>query len=154
MTASPVFWLIKKPLNLKLFWSNCMSIKQGLTCRLCLKKGTFPQRQSFTRWKNVRKFKIHVRKMKNKEVACNLGTMYVLDDSNCLRVSLLWTDTMTKANLIKKQNKTLNWGWLTGSEIQSSIIKVGAWLCSGRHSAGRAENSTSSSEGCWQNTVF
>jgi hypothetical protein len=34
---------------------------------------------------------------------------------------------MTKANLIKKKkNPTFNWGWLTGSEVQSIIIKVGA----------------------------
>jgi hypothetical protein len=30
------------------------------------------------------KFKFHAREMKNKEIACNLGTMHVLDDSNCL----------------------------------------------------------------------
>ena len=41
-----------------------------------------------------------------------------------IRVSLLWTDTTTKATL---KRTTFNWGWLTGSEIQSSIIKVGAW---------------------------
>jgi hypothetical protein len=53
---------------------------------------------------------------------------------------------MTKANLIKKP--TFNWGWLTGSEVQSIIIKVGAWQYPGRHGAGRAESSTSSSKGC------
>ncbi|EDL07166.1 mCG1028420, partial [Mus musculus] len=47
-----------------------------------------------------------------------------------------------------------NWGWLTGSEVQSIIIKVGAWQHPGRHGAGRAESSTSSSEGCYQNTRF
>jgi hypothetical protein len=31
---------------------------------------------------------------------------------------------MTKASLIKT---TFNCGWLTGSEVQSIIIKVGAW---------------------------
>ena len=36
---------------------------------------------------------------------------------------------------------TFNWGWLTGSE-------VGALQSAGRHGAGGAENSTSSSEGC------
>ena len=41
-----------------------------------------------------------------------------------VRVLLLWTDTMTKASIIKT---TFNWGWLIGSEIQSIIIKVGAW---------------------------
>jgi hypothetical protein len=52
---------------------------------------------------------------------------------------------MTKASLIKT---TFNWGWLTGSEVQSIIIKVGAWQYPGRHGAGRAESSTSSSKGC------
>ena len=56
---------------------------------------------------------------------------------------LLWTDTMTKATLIR----TSNWGWLTGSEVQSIITKVRAWQCPGRHGTGRAESSTSSSEG-------
>jgi hypothetical protein len=49
---------------------------------------------------------------------------------------------MTKASLIK----TFNWGWLTVSEVQSIIIKVGAWQYSGRHDTGRAESSTSSSK--------
>jgi hypothetical protein len=40
---------------------------------------------------------------------------------------------MAKASLIRA---TFNWGWLTGSEVQSIIIK-----------AGGAESSTSSSEG-------
>jgi hypothetical protein len=31
---------------------------------------------------------------------------------------------MTKARLIKT---TFNWGWITGSEVQSIIIKAGAW---------------------------
>ena len=31
---------------------------------------------------------------------------------------------MTKASLIKT---TFNWGWFTGSEVQSIIIKVGTW---------------------------
>ena len=35
-------------------------------------------------------------------------------DAHCLRVSLLLTDTMT----------TLNWDWLTGSEVQSIILKT------------------------------
>jgi len=52
---------------------------------------------------------------------------------------------MTKATLIRT---AFNWGWLTGSEVQSIIIKVGAWQHPGRHSAGGAESSTSSSEGC------
>jgi hypothetical protein len=52
---------------------------------------------------------------------------------------------MTKASLIKT---TFNWGWLTGSEVQSIIIKVGAWQYLGRHGAGRVKSSTSSSKGC------
>jgi hypothetical protein len=43
---------------------------------------------------------------------------------------------MTKATLIRT---TFNWGWLSGSEDQSFIIKVGAWQCPGRHGAGGAE---------------
>jgi hypothetical protein len=38
------------------------------------------------------------------------------------------------------------WNWPTGSEIQSIIIKAGAWQILGRHGAGRAESSTFSSE--------
>jgi hypothetical protein len=52
---------------------------------------------------------------------------------------------MIKANIIRT---TLNWGWLTGSEVQSIIIKVEAWQCPGRHGAGGAESPISSSEGC------
>jgi hypothetical protein len=52
---------------------------------------------------------------------------------------------MTKARLIKT---TYNWGWFTGSEVQPITIKVGAWQYPGRHGAGGAENSISSSKGC------
>jgi hypothetical protein len=64
---------------------------------------------------------------------------------------------LTNTSLIKKKknkkqktkkNPTFNWGWLTGSEVQSINIKVEAWQYSGRHGAGRAESSTSSSNGC------
>jgi hypothetical protein len=58
---------------------------------------------------------------------------------------------MTKAALIRT---TFNWGWLIGSEIQSIVIKVGAWQHLGRHGTGRAERSTSSSEGLLEKTVF
>ena len=34
-----------------------------------------------------------------------------------------------KATLIRM---TFNWGWLTGSEVQSSTIKAGAWQRPGR----------------------
>jgi hypothetical protein len=52
---------------------------------------------------------------------------------------------MTKATLIRT---TFNPGWLTGSEIQPIVIKVGAQQHLGRHGTGGAESSTSSSEGC------
>ena len=47
---------------------------------------------------------------------------------------------MTKATLIR----TFNQGWLTGSEVQSIIVKVGAWQHPGRHGTGGPESSTSS----------
>jgi hypothetical protein len=56
---------------------------------------------------------------------------------------------MTKATLIRT---TFNWGWLTGSEVQSIIIKMGARQHPGRHSAGRTERS--SSEDCWEKIGF
>jgi hypothetical protein len=40
---------------------------------------------------------------------------------------------MTKATLIRT---TFNWGWLTGSEVQSIIIKMGTLQHPGRHGAG------------------
>jgi hypothetical protein len=43
-------------------------------------------------------------------------------DISCLRYLLL-TDTMAKAALIRT---TFNWGWLTGSEVQSIIFKGGS----------------------------
>jgi hypothetical protein len=46
---------------------------------------------------------------------------------------------MTRAALVR----AFNWGWLTGSEVQSIIIKAGAWQCLGRHGEGGAESSTS-----------
>jgi hypothetical protein len=52
---------------------------------------------------------------------------------------------MAKATLIRTR---FNWGWLTCSEVQSIIIQVGTWQRLGRHGAGGAENSTSSSEDC------
>jgi hypothetical protein len=58
---------------------------------------------------------------------------------------------MTKETHVKT---TFNWGWLTDSAVQSIIIKVGIWQHPGRYGAGRAESSTSSSEGCKQNTGF
>jgi hypothetical protein len=51
---------------------------------------------------------------------------------------------MTKARLIRT---AFIWGWLSGSEAQSIIIKVGTWQNPGRHGAGGAESSTSLSEG-------
>jgi hypothetical protein len=40
---------------------------------------------------------------------------------------------MTKATLIRT---VFSWGWLTGSEVQSIIIKAGAWQHPGRRGAG------------------
>ena len=40
---------------------------------------------------------------------------------HCLRVLLLWTDTMTEATLLRT---TFNWGWLTCLEAQSIMIKA------------------------------
>jgi hypothetical protein len=48
---------------------------------------------------------------------------------------------MAKATLIKDNI----WGWLTGSEDQSIIIKARTWQHPGRHGAGDAESSTASS---------
>lgn len=62
----------------------------------------------------------------------------------CLRVPLLWRDTVTKATRIRT---TLNRGWLTGSEVQSIIIKVGVWQPPCGHGTGGAESSTSCSRG-------
>jgi hypothetical protein len=45
---------------------------------------------------------------------------------------------MTKATPIRT---TFNWGWLTGSEVQSIIIKTGTWQHPGKHGIGGAENS-------------
>jgi hypothetical protein len=47
-----------------------------------------------------------------------------------------------------KQKKKHLIGTGTGSEVQSIIIKVGAWQYPGRHGAGEAERSMSSSKGC------
>jgi len=43
---------------------------------------------------------------------------------------------MTKASLLRT---TFNWGWLTGSEVQSITIKAGTWQHPSRHGAGRSE---------------
>jgi hypothetical protein len=50
---------------------------------------------------------------------------------------------MTKATLLR----TFHWGWLTGSEGQSIIIRAVAWQHPGRHGAEEAKSFTSS-EGC------
>jgi hypothetical protein len=49
---------------------------------------------------------------------------------------------------------TFNWGRLTGSEVQSIIIKAETWQHPGRHGAGRAESSTSSSKVLKEQTDF
>jgi hypothetical protein len=58
---------------------------------------------------------------------------------------------MTKATLVRM---TFNWAWLTGSEIQPTIIKAGAWQCLGSHGSGGAESSTSSSEGDYRRRTY
>ena len=52
---------------------------------------------------------------------------------------------MTKATFIRT---TFNWGWLTGSEVQSIVIEAGTWQHPGRRGAGGAESSIFSSEDC------
>jgi hypothetical protein len=54
-------------------------------------------------------------------------------------------DTMTKATLIRT---TFNWDWLTGSNVQSIIIKAETWQHPDRHGGGGTDSSPSSSEGC------
>jgi hypothetical protein len=39
-------------------------------------------------------------------------------------------------------------GWVTGSEVQSTVIKAGTWQYPSRHGAGEADNSIFSSEFC------
>jgi hypothetical protein len=51
---------------------------------------------------------------------------------------------MTKATLIRT---SFDWGWLTGSEVQSIIIKAGAWQHPSGYGVGGAESSTSHSKG-------
>jgi hypothetical protein len=58
---------------------------------------------------------------------------------------------MTKASLIRI---TFNWGWLTGSEVQSIIFKAEAWQRLGRCKARGPESSTSSSKGRQEKTAF
>ena len=84
---------------------------------------------------------------------CSISTSHpcLCFKSVLVRVLQMLTDTMTKATLIMT---ALNWGWLTGSEVQSIIIKVGTWQHSGRHVAGVAESSTPSSKVCYHNTFF
>jgi hypothetical protein len=52
---------------------------------------------------------------------------------------------MIKATLIRT---AFNWGWLTGSKVQSIIIKARTWQCPDRLGAGGTESSTSLSEDC------
>jgi hypothetical protein len=46
---------------------------------------------------------------------------------------------MTKASLLRT---TFDWGWLTGAEVQSIIIKVGTGESPGRYDAGGVESFT------------
>jgi hypothetical protein len=46
----------------------------------------------------------------------------------------------------KKKPTTFKWSWLTGSEFQSIIIKVGSWQYPSKHGTNRAESSMSASK--------
>jgi hypothetical protein len=49
--------------------------------------------------------------------------------------------------MTKVPHKTIfKWGWPTDSEVQSIIIKAGAWQHAGTHGAEGAESSTPFSE--------
>jgi hypothetical protein len=65
-------------------------------------------------------------------------------------VLLPGTDTMTMVTRIR----TFNSGWLTGSEVQSIIIKAGACQHPDRHGIGGAESSTFCSKGKQEKTCF
>ena len=58
---------------------------------------------------------------------------------------------MTKATFIRT---TFNWGCITGSEVQSLIIKEGTWQHPGKHGVGEAESSTSLSKDQEEKTGF
>jgi hypothetical protein len=49
---------------------------------------------------------------------------------------------MAKATLTRT---TFNWGWLTGSEVQSIIIKAGAWQHPDRYGTEEGAQSSASS---------
>jgi hypothetical protein len=49
---------------------------------------------------------------------------------------------------------TCLWSWLTGSEDQSIITKMGVWQYPSRHGRGGAESSTSSSKVSQEQAVF
>ena len=67
----------------------------------------------------------------------------VMDSTNgCQKLS----EDFTAVNRHNDQGNSYK-GWLTGSEVQSIIIKAGTWQRPGRHGAGGDESSTSSSEG-------
>lgn len=57
---------------------------------------------------------------------------------------------MTKATLIT----TFSWGWLIRLEVQSSINNTGAGQHPVNHGTGGGENSTASSQGCWEKIGF
>jgi hypothetical protein len=69
----------------------------------------------------------------------------------CVRILLLKTDTLINACFIRKP---FNWGWLTGSEVQSIIIKLRICQDPGRHGSFGAESSTSSSDSCLEMNSF
>jgi len=52
---------------------------------------------------------------------------------------------MTKVTLVRT---TFSWGWLTGSEVQSIIIKMGTWQHPGRDGQEELRVLDPSPEGC------
>ena len=65
----------------------------------------------------------------------------------------MWPGVLVRVSIAVKSKQalikdTFNWSWLTGSEVQSIIIKVGTGQRPGSHGTGGAENSTSLSEVC------
>jgi hypothetical protein len=78
----------------------------------------------------------------------HLAHLYLVVSEHYLCISQGFTAVNRHHDQGKSYKKTtFNWGWLTGSEVQSIIIQVGAWQYLGRHGAGGAETSMSSSQG-------
>jgi hypothetical protein len=83
--------------------------------------------------------------IQNEELCCPVPTYTSTKHphTSLVRVSITVKRHVTKENIIQT---TFNWGWLTGSEVQTIIIKVETWQHPGRRGPGRAESSISCSE--------